>query len=49
MTASGPSPPLIDGGKGKLVEAPDRQAPTPAEQHVEDADAALSDGQKQPS
>lgn len=43
-----PEPDLIDKDKGKLVERPDRQSPTPAEAAVTDADEALT-GEPRPS
>lgn len=36
-----PEPELIDKTKGKLVEEPERKAPTPAEKQVKDADEDL--------
>ena len=47
--AKRPEPDLIDKTKGRLVEDPSKQTPTPAEKDVKDADDALTEGEKQPS
>lgn len=44
-----PEPDLIDKTKGRLVEDPDKRAPTPSEKAVKDADDDLNEAEKQPS
>lgn len=44
-----PEPDLIDKAKGRFVEDPDKQKPTPVEKDVSDAAEALETGEGHPS